>query len=43
MPAFSFLKDKELAALTTYIRSNFGNKAAPVTEAEVAKVRRTIK
>jgi mono/diheme cytochrome c family protein len=33
------LDDEEMAAITTYIRSNFGNDATPVTPEEVAKVR----
>jgi mono/diheme cytochrome c family protein len=39
MPAHGHLTDAELAAVLTYVRSNFGNKANPVTEAEVKKVR----
>lgn len=37
------LSDEELAAVTTYIRSNFGNDAPPVTTEEVAKVRAATK
>jgi len=33
------LDDEEMAAITTYIRSNFDNDASPVTAEEVAKVR----
>lgn len=33
------LDDEGIAAISTYIRSNFGNEAAPVTPDEVAKVR----
>ena len=33
------LDDEEMAAITTYIRSNFGNDASPVTAEDVAKVR----
>jgi len=33
------LDDEEMAAITTYIRTNFGNDAPPVTAEEVAKVR----
>lgn len=33
------LKDEDVAALATYIRGSWGNKAAPVTTAAVAKVR----
>jgi len=42
MPSFSFLKDKEIADVLTYIRNSFGNKASPVSEAEVKKVRAKI-
>lgn len=30
MPAFSFLKDEEIASIASYIRRNFDNKAKPV-------------
>lgn len=33
------LKDPEVAAVATYVRNNFGNKASAVTAAEVASVR----
>jgi mono/diheme cytochrome c family protein len=33
------LKDPELAAVLTYVRSAWGNKAAPVTPATVAAIR----
>jgi mono/diheme cytochrome c family protein len=39
MPSFNYLKDKEIADILTYVRSNFGNKASAVSAAEVAKVR----
>ena len=39
MPAQSHLNDKEMAAVLTYVRSHFGNKASAVSEAEVKKVR----
>jgi len=35
MPAFGTLADEEIAAVLTYIRSDWGNKAAPVTAATV--------
>ena len=35
------LKDEEIAAVMTYIRSNWGNKAPAVTAATVAGLRRT--
>jgi hypothetical protein len=33
------LKDSELAAVAGYVRSAWGNKAAPVTAARVATIR----
>lgn len=33
------LNDAEVAAVSTYIRSNFGNEAPPVTAATVARIR----
>ena len=39
MPQFGYLSDADLAALLTYVRSSFGNRAAPVTPAMVAEVR----
>lgn len=33
------LKDAEVAAVSTYVRSSFGNKASAVTAAEVATIR----
>ena len=33
------LKDAEIAAVASYVRASFGNKAAPVTAATVARVR----
>lgn len=35
MPAFGTLADAEIAAVLTYIRGDWGNQAAPVTEAAV--------
>jgi flavodoxin/mono/diheme cytochrome c family protein len=43
MPSQAILKDGEIAALLTYIRNNFGNKAGSVTIQEVKKVRASIK
>lgn len=39
MPAFSTLSDAELAATLTHIRSQWSNRAAPVTAAQVATER----
>jgi len=39
MPAQASLKDNEIAAVLTYIRNSFGNKADAVTIDEVKKVR----
>lgn len=43
MPAFRQLSDQELAALLTYIRQKFGKGASPVSPAEVAEARSTLK
>lgn len=39
MPAHNFLTDGQLADVLTYIRSNFGNKASPITAEEVKQQR----
>jgi mono/diheme cytochrome c family protein len=39
MLLFGWLKDPDAAALLTYVRSNFGNSAAPVDVATIAKAR----
>ncbi len=39
MPPFPWLSDADIAAVLTHVRGNFGNQAAPVTEAEVSAVR----
>jgi mono/diheme cytochrome c family protein len=39
MPQFAYLADEDLAALLSYVRSSFGNRAAPVTAAMVAAAR----
>jgi alcohol dehydrogenase (quinone), cytochrome c subunit len=39
MLLFGWMKDADAAALLTYLRSNFGNNAAPVDAATVAKAR----
>ena len=42
MPAHEgFLSDHAVASILTYIRRNFGNKAAEVTGVEVANVRKS--
>jgi len=43
MPAFGTLADAELAAVLSYIRSDWGNQAAPVTAAAVAAQREATK
>lgn len=40
MPQHSFLSDKEIAEVLTFIRSSFGNEASAIEEAEVAKMRK---
>jgi mono/diheme cytochrome c family protein len=39
MPSQANLKDRKIANLLTYIRNNFGNKAAAITADEVKAVR----
>lgn len=39
MPGFAHLSDREIAALLTHVRSEWGNRAPPITEADVAAVR----
>jgi mono/diheme cytochrome c family protein len=41
MPPFDYLTDEELAAVLTYIRSNFTNKASAIKKEEVAAARKT--
>ncbi|SDP96628.1 Cytochrome c, mono-and diheme variants [Mucilaginibacter sp. OK268] len=43
MPSHDFLKDQEIAAVLTYVRKNFTNKAGPITTAQVKAVRATNK
>lgn len=43
MPAWNQLSDAEIAAVASYIRSDWGNKAAPITEDEVKKQRELTK
>lgn len=42
MPSFAFLSDAEVAALATFIRTNFGNHGGKVTAEEVAAARAAI-
>jgi mono/diheme cytochrome c family protein len=42
MASFSYLTDKEIASILTYVRTHFGNKAGPVTDKEVAAVRKAL-
>lgn len=39
MPAFATLTDREIAAVTTYVRNSWGNEFGPVTEEEVSRLR----
>ena len=39
MPQFTYLKDEELAAVLTHLRSQWGNQATPLTAADIAAVR----
>lgn len=39
MPSFAYLTNDEIADVLTYIRTNFRNKATPVKEEDVLKVR----
>jgi mono/diheme cytochrome c family protein len=39
MPSQASLKDEEIAAVLTYVRKSFGNKASAVTIGEVKKIR----
>jgi mono/diheme cytochrome c family protein len=43
MPAFGWrYSDEHIAQLTTFVRTSWGNGAAPVTAAEVARIRRQL-
>nr|WP_121269475.1 cytochrome c [Pedobacter schmidteae] len=39
MPAHNFLKDEEIAAVLSYVRNSFGNKAGGISAGEVKAVR----
>lgn len=43
MPAFGTLPDEEIAAVLTHIRSEWGNKASPITAATIAAQREATK
>jgi mono/diheme cytochrome c family protein len=43
MPAWNSLSDDEIAAVMSYIRSDWGNKAAPITSDDVKKQRELTK
>ncbi len=43
MPAAEDLKDQQIADLLTFIRSNWSNKAGPVTLAQVKQIRSKLK
>ena len=43
MPPFgSVLKDQEIADVLSYVRSHFGNKAGPISNAQVSKIRQAL-
>ncbi len=39
MPGFDYLSDEKIADVLTFVRSNFKNKAEPISKEEVAEVR----
>jgi len=39
MPSYDFLTDQQIAAVLTYVRNSFGNKATPISAAEVKAIR----
>ena len=43
MPGHSYLSDKEIAAVLTFLRQSWGNNAAPIEEEKVAQIRRITK
>lgn len=43
MPGFSFLSDREVAEVVTYVRTTFGQKKELVTETEVAGLRKKLR
>lgn len=40
MPAWNTLKDEQIAAILTYIRSEWGNSASPITKEQIAAARK---
>ena len=40
MPPLAHLSDEDIAAVLTYVRNNFSNKAGPIKKEEVAAVRK---
>jgi mono/diheme cytochrome c family protein len=40
MPPLAHLSDEDIAAVLTYVRSNFNNKAGPIKKEEVAAARK---
>lgn len=42
MPKMDYLTDKQIADVLTWVRSNFGNEAGPVSESEVAALRSSL-
>ena len=43
MPNFAHWKDRDLAAVLTFVRQNWGNTGTPISESDVTKVRDEIK
>lgn len=39
MPSYDFLTDQQIASVLTYVRNSFGNKATPISAAEVKAIR----
>jgi mono/diheme cytochrome c family protein len=42
MASFSFLSDQQIAAVLTFIRTQFDNKSTPVSAQEVSLVRKQV-
>jgi len=43
MTPYNFLKNDEIAAVATYIRTNFGNESSAITADQVARARKEVK